>query len=157
MRLHLPKLLASLAATFFAAFIGSLATTPSVTTWYANLMQPPLTPPGWVFGPVWTLLYLLMAIALYRVWNKPGSPARLVALGAYATQLILNAAWSQIFFRLHLPGYALFDIVLLGAAIVWTMIAFHRLDKTASYLLAPYLAWVSFATYLNAGIWLLNR
>jgi tryptophan-rich sensory protein len=144
-----------LAASAAVALIGGAATAASVTTWYPSLVKPPFNPPDWVFGPVWTVLYIMMAVAAWRVWcsDKPG---RVPALVAYALQLVLNLGWSLIFFGLQQPGLALIEIIGLVAMVAVTMHRFWPIDRTAGLLLAPYLAWISFATILNAAIWLLN-
>ena len=142
----------------FAGGIGNLATIPNIPTWYAGLARPPLTPPNWVFGPVWTLLYLLMAVALYRVLRlDPGTPGRGRALGVFMAQLTLNAAWSFAFFGAHSPALGLLTITPLLALIATTLVLFRPLDAIAARCLMPYAAWVSFATYLNAGFWWFNR
>ncbi len=123
--------------------------------WYAALAKPPLTPPNWVFGPVWGLLYLSIAIAAWLVWRRPAG--RSVALALWAVQLVLNAVWSALFFGLQRPGLALFEIAILLVAITATTTAFWRVRPLAGGLLLPYLAWVAFAAYLNAGIWYLAR
>ena len=124
--------------------------------WYATLRKPAWNPPGWIFGPVWTLLYILMGVAAWRVWRRGGFPAQRPALVPYLVQLALNAAWTPLFFGLHRPGLAFAEIILLWLAILWTMAAFARVDRVAAGLLAPYLAWVSFASVLNATLWRLN-
>lgn len=123
--------------------------------WYRSLNRPPLTPPGWLFGPVWTTLYIMIAISGWLIWlsHQTGKAA---ALGIYAVQLLLNAGWSAIFFGLHRPGLAALEIACLWVSIVATMIIFRRHSRTAAALLAPYLLWVSFASYLNVGFWLSN-
>lgn len=127
-------------------------------SWYAALEKPAFTPPSWVFGPVWTTLYILMGVAAFLVWRRGlGVRAVRVALGWFAGQLVLNALWSPVFFGWHRIGSALAVIVLLWAAIVVTLYHFSRVSKTAGLLLGPYLLWVSFATMLNASIWWLNR
>jgi translocator protein len=138
---------------FAVAGLGGLATTPAIPTWYAGLAKPSWTPPGWVFGPVWSVLYLSMAVAAWLMWRKGNA---LVPLALFAVQLALNAAWSWLFFGLHNPGAALVDIVLLWAAIAATTIAFWRRSLVAGLLFVPYLAWVSFAAVLNWAIWRLN-
>ena len=140
-----------------AGVIGSLFTISAIPTWYATLAKPALNPPSWIFGPVWTTLYLLMGIAAFLVWRK-GLDRKDVrkALGVFLIQLALNAIWSIIFFGLHSPFAALIDIVLMWLAIVWTMTLFYRISKPATWLLVPYILWVSFATYLNYSIWILN-
>jgi translocator protein len=143
-----------LAATFSAAALGILFPPGQ---WYRGLAVPPLTPPDNVFGPVWTILYTMMAIAAATLWqNSPPGKARM-PLALYATQLALNALWSVLFFGAHAPGWALIDLALLWIAIVATIVAFFRQVKIAGRLLVPYLLWVSFAGYLNAGFWWLNR
>jgi tryptophan-rich sensory protein len=140
-----------------ASALGSLATLPSIPTWYATLAKPPLTPPNGVFGPVWTLLYVLMAIAAWRILSRPADvPGRNSALIWFFIQLALNAAWSWVFFALHSPALGLVVIVGLVLAIGVTIRCFLRVDRFAAWLLAPYLAWVLFATYLNLGVWRLN-
>ncbi len=144
-----------LAASAVVALIGGAATAASVSTWYPDLVKPPFNPPDWLFGPVWTVLYIMMAIAAWRVWRS-GHSGRRRALTAYGVQLVLNLAWSLIFFGLRQPGLALIDIVLLVAMVGLTIRLFHPIDRIAALLLVPYLAWIGFATILNAAIWWLN-
>jgi len=151
------KLIVTVTISASAGALGSIFTASSVPTWYAELVKPALNPPGWVFGPVWSGLYALMGIAAFLVWKKGWARRDVkIALGIFLVQLALNTAWSVIFFGLHSPGMALTEIGFLWAAIVITIIAFAKISKPAAWLLAPYLAWVSFATYLNLGIWMLN-
>lgn len=139
--------LVSAAALFGAAFEPG--------AWYDSLRKPPLTPPSWVFGPAWSLLYLAIALAGWLVWRaRPASPAPLALWGV---QLVLNAAWSYLFFGLQRPGVALVEIGVLLGVIVATAAAFFRVRVAAGALFVPYAAWVAFAAYLNAGLWLLNR
>jgi tryptophan-rich sensory protein len=145
---------ACLLGTFGAAAIGAQFMPGA---WYEGLARPPLTPPNWIFGPVWTALYALMGLAAAIVWMKSGWRAARVPLAVYALQLALNSLWSALFFGMHRPDLALVDIVVLWLAIAATMAAFAKHSKLAAAMLAPYLAWVSFATYLNAGFWWLNR
>lgn len=147
-----PGLLLFVLGTFAVAAIGSAATVGGLDPWYAQLDKPPWTPPSWLFGPVWTALYLAMAVAAWRVWRAGGRGAT-AALVAYGVQLALNAAWSVLFFGLRSPGAALVDIVVLLGAIAVTMRLFARHDRPAVWLLAPYAGWVAFATALNAAIW----
>ena len=140
---------------FAAAAIGSAFTTPSLENWYRELTKPPGNPPNWIFGPVWSALYLAMAIAAWRVWKARG--LREPALKVFGVQLALNTLWSVLFFGMHNPGAALVEIVLLWAAIATTLAMFWRIDRVAGALFVPYLAWVSFATYLIGAIWWLNR
>ena len=138
--------------------LGGFITSTSVKDWYPTLEKPPGTPPNWVFGPVWTTLYALMGIALARVWHQgeTGLPKKR-ALTWFAIQMALNVIWTPVFFGLHQLGAALVVIVLLWIAILMTNRKFCPIDRLASWLLVPYLVWVSYATYLNAGNWWLNR
>ncbi len=149
------ELVAALAICFAAAAVGSLFPPDD---WYAQLVKPRLNPPGWVFGPVWTALYAMMAVAAWRVWRRrrATAPVRL-ALGLFLVQLLLNAAWSWLFFGLHRPDFSFFDLLLLWVAIAATGLLFWRIDAVAGALLVPYLGWVTFAGYLNLALWLLNR
>jgi translocator protein len=124
--------------------------------WYAGLEKPAWTPPSWLFGPVWTLLYVAMAIAAWLVWRERGFSGAPVALGLFLLQLSLNAAWSWLFFGLQRPDLAFAEIVVLWGAILATLTAFGRIRAAAGWLLAPYLAWVTFAAALNFAIWRLN-
>lgn len=123
--------------------------------WYADLRKPPLNPPNWVFGPVWSVLYLAIAVSGWLVWRaRPASPRPLTL---WVAQLALNAAWSFLFFGLRRPGAALLEILVLSAVLVVTTESFLRVRRLAGLLFVPYAAWVGFAAYLNAGIWYLNR
>jgi tryptophan-rich sensory protein len=140
-----------------AGAIGAVATVSSVATWYAGLRKPSFDPPNGVFGPVWTVLYVLMAVAAWRVWRaRPAEGRRRPALVLYAAQLMLNLAWSLIFFGLRQPALALAEIVVLWVAVVACAAAFWRADRAAGLMMAPYLAWVSFAAVLTFEIWRLN-
>jgi tryptophan-rich sensory protein len=121
--------------------------------WYASLVKPEWNPPGWIFGPVWTVLYLTMAVAAWLVWKRDGWCC---ALWIYLAQLLLNAAWTPIFFGAHQLSWALIEIVALWLAIVLTVLAFLRVSKTAGWMLVPYLMWVSFAAVLNCTLWWMN-
>ncbi len=136
--------------------LGGLATSSSVGTWYQGLEKPPFNPPDWIFAPVWTTLYVLMAIAGWRVWRLPGSSDRKHALVAFGIQLVLNLLWSFLFFGLRNIGLGLVEIAILLCAIIVTTILFWRLDRPAGVLFLPYVAWVAFASYLNAALWLIN-
>lgn len=142
--------------SFGAAFIGGLFTSASVDGWYRTLPKPAWTPPSWLFGPVWTLLYLAMAIAAWLVWRQRSSSNVTAALALFFVQLVLNAAWSAVFFGLQNIGLALVNIVLLWCAIAATVIAFWRINATSGWLFVPYIFWVTFATALNFAIWRLN-
>ena len=139
------------------AVLGGYATAPNVPGWYAGLAKPPGTPPNWLFGPVWTLLYGAMIVAVWRILALPaGMPGRGAALGLFFVQLVLNGAWSWVFFAGRNPLLGLVVISALLVAIALTIRAFRALDGVAVWLLAPYLAWVAYATWLNLGIWWLN-
>ncbi len=140
-----------------AGLLGTIFTASAIPTWYATLEKPALNPPSWVFGPVWTILYALMGVAAFLVWRQGWEKKEVKqALGVFGMQLILNAVWSILFFGAQNPFIALIDILLLLCAIVLTMGVFFRVSKPATYLLIPYLVWVSFATYLNWSIYRLN-
>lgn len=124
--------------------------------WYASLNKPTWNPPGWVFGPVWTTLYTMMAIAAWIVWKQGGFRVQRLPLTAFLVQLILNALWSPLFFGWHRPGWALVDILLLWLAVLATILTFRPVSRGAAWLLAPYLAWVSFASVLNFTLWKWN-
>ena len=124
--------------------------------WYAQLNKPSWNPPGWVFGPVWTLLYVMMSVAAWRVWKQGGFTSQRRPLSLFLLQLALNAAWTPLFFGLRQPGIAFAEIVVLWLAILGTIVAFRQTDKIAAALLLPYLAWVSFASVLNFTLWQLN-
>jgi benzodiazapine receptor len=153
------RLIAACCVSLAAGLIGSFTTVgDGFNSWYATIEKPAFTPPNWVFGPVWTILYLLMGVAAFLVWQKRlQSRTVRIALGWFLLQLVLNALWTPIFFGLHQIGWAFAVIVLLWAAIAVAMYYFSRVSKTAAILLVPYLFWVSFATVLNGSIWWLNR
>lgn len=136
--------------------VGAVFTATGVESWYATLNQPELAPPNWVFGPVWTTLYALMGVAAWLVWREGTGRARQVALGLFGVQLALNFSWSFVFFGAEAILPALVVILVLLFFIGTTATAFWRIDRRAALLLVPYLAWVSFATYLNYGFWVLN-
>ncbi len=152
------KFIVCLAVTFSIALAGSVFTRSALSEWYINLNKTFFTPPDWLFGPVWTVLYLLMALSAFLVWNKGlAIPAVRTALVVYLLQLILNFLWSAIFFGLRMPFFAFIEILLLWTAIVLTILAFARVSTAAALLLLPYIFWTSFAAVLNLSIWLLNR
>ena len=153
---HALGLAVSIVICFGAAWLGSLLTGPSVGGWYAALRKPPWTPPNWLFGPVWSALYLSMAIAAWLVWRKVELPGAKLALLLFAVQLALNIGWSGIFFTLHMPGAALVEVLLLWISILATAVAFWPLSRAAAWLMTPYLVWVAFAATLNYAIWKLN-
>jgi translocator protein len=139
---------------YLAAFVGSRFT--DTGAWFQALEQPPWAPPDSVFGPVWTVLYTLMGIAAWLVWRARGFRGAPAALGLFLVQLVLNVAWSGLFFAMQRPDLAFAEIVVLWAAIVATLVAFWRVRPLAGALLLPYLAWVTFAAALNLAIWRLN-
>jgi tryptophan-rich sensory protein len=151
-------LLTAIIVCFAAGAFGSIFTAPNIPFWYASLAKPAFNPPNWIFGPVWTLLYSLMGIALYMVWNKGmEKPEVKFALRVFFVQLVLNALWSYFFFGLHWLLFAYIELVVLWIFILWNIIAFTKISKPAAWLLVPYLCWVSFASFLNLGVWWLNR
>ena len=149
-------LVVAIVICFAAAGLGGLVTAPRIPNWYADLAKPTWTPPGWIFGPVWSILYLMMAIAAWLVWRQEGLAGARLPLALFAIQLALNSLWSVLFFGLQNPGAAAVDIVLLWVAIVATLVAFWNRSPWAGGLLVPYLVWVSFAAVLNVAIWRMN-
>lgn len=151
-------LIVALAVCLGAGAIGSLYTVPAIDGWYADITKPTFNPPNAVFGPVWSTLYVLMAIAAWRVVVAGRRTGReiLPALVLFAAQLVLNVAWSAVFFGMEEPGRALIVIALLWLFILATILAFSRIDGPAAVMLLPYLAWVTFASALNAAVWRLN-
>lgn len=151
------KLVIAIVGSELAGIIGSVFTAPAIAGWYTTIVKPELNPPAWVFGPVWTTLFALMGIAAFLVW-KQGLERRdvRIALGIFVGQLALNTLWSILFFGLQSPGAAFVEIVILWFAILATIVAFARISRPAAWLLVPYILWVSFASYLNFSIWMLN-
>ncbi|MDP2638765.1 MAG: TspO/MBR family protein [Candidatus Azambacteria bacterium] len=174
------KLIVSILICQLAGVVGSIFTAPAIKTWYVSLNKPYFSPPNWIFAPVWTVLFLLMGISLYLVWAKnwhievkageaerktwnpisrkllTGSWREENAVLIFVLQLILNVLWSVIFFGLKSPGLAFFEILMLWFAILYTIVNFYRISKFASFLLLPYILWVTFATVLNFAVWRLN-
>lgn len=151
------KLIAAVFICELAGFIGSFFTVTAIPGWYNGLSKPFLNPPNWIFGPVWTVLYFLMGVALFLIC-KNGCREKIVrkAAAVFFVQLFLNAAWSIVFFGTRSPGWAFLNIILLWLAIIWTMVLFFKISKIAGSLLVPYILWVTFACYLNLAIWLIN-
>lgn len=141
---------------FVLQIIGSLWTRETVSTWYPALIKPSWTPPDWVFGPVWTILYIMIAISGWLIYRAENSSDRTLALLFYGVQLALNFAWSFLFFSMRSPLLGLLDIILLCLFIILTITRAWKVNYIASLLLIPYLLWILYATSLNAGIWLLN-
>jgi len=138
-----------------AGAIGSVFTFQSIPTWYATLNKPSFSPPNWVFGPVWTALYIMMGVAAYLVYREKNKGAK-TALVFFGVQLALNVLWSFLFFGLQSPLYGVVCIILLWLAIAATIAKFYKISKTAGLILVPYLLWVSFASVLNFYVWMLN-
>lgn len=140
-----------------ASAIGALITAPKLSTWYGKLEWPAAVPPDWAFGPVWTFLFLLMGVAAFLIWRQGLHDGRVrMALAAFLIQLGLNVLWSFFFFGLENPALAFAEIIALLLAIGATIFLFFRVSRPAAYLLVPYIAWVTFAAYLNFQIWMLN-
>lgn len=148
--------LAAIAPVAVAAIIGNAATLPNITPWYESLVKPSFNPPNGVFGPVWTVLYILMAWAFFRILRSPEGTVRRRAIMMFLAQIALNAAWSVAFFGFHSPTVGLVVILLLMTLIAATIHAFLAVDRIAGWTLVPYLGWVAFATLLNGAIWWLN-
>lgn len=142
-----------LALTFAAAATGVFVSSGG---WYASLAKPAWNPPNWLFGPIWTLLYVMMAVAAWLVWREGGWKAQRRPLGLYLLQWALNALWTPLFFGLQRPGLAFAEIITLDAAVLGTLMTFWRVRRAAGLLLVPYMLWVAFATVLNITIWRLN-
>lgn len=158
------KFIISIIISELAGVVGAIFTMPSIGSWYATLAKPALSPPNWVFGPVWTGLYFLMGVALFLVWffyaktlNEYSKRKAKAAISIFFIQLVLNTFWSIIFFGLHNPKAAFVELIVLWLAILTTIIAFAKISKTAAWLLLPYIIWVSFAGYLNYSIWQLSN
>ena len=151
------KLIISIAICQVAGLIGSIFTMPQIENWYSDLSKPWFNPPNWIFGPVWTLLFLLMGIALFLVWSEAGDNRKKIkAVSVFSIQLLLNILWSVLFFGLNSPLSSFVEIIFLWVFILITLVYFYRVSKTAGLLLLPYLFWVSFASALNFFIWKLN-
>ncbi len=151
------RLLISILLCNTAGFIGSIFTFSSISTWYETLVKPEFNPPGWIFGPVWTTLYILMGISLYLIWNKgTKTPLAKIALTIFGIQLVLNAIWSILFFGLQNPLWAFIEIIFLWLSIFLSIFFFNKISKPAAYMLIPYIFWVSFAAVLNYNIYILN-
>ena len=175
------KLVTSIIICEFAGAVGSIFTVPNINSWYSLLRKPSFNPPSWIFGPVWTALFILMGISFYLVWSKKweikneikvksnrkpwnpwsqkffnGSWKKVNIIIIFISQLALNVLWSVIFFGWHNPGVAFFELLTLWVAIIYTIVNFYRVSKTAAYLLVPYILWVTFAGVLNFFIWVLN-
>lgn len=145
-----------LALTLGTGFLGSQITASSLDGWYRTLAKPPFNPPDWVFAPVWTTLFVLMAVAAWRIWRLPPDPCRRAGLVLFGAQLLMNIGWSSAFFGLQNPTLGLVVVILLQASVAATTWVFAWRDRVAALLFLPYLAWVAFAMILNAAIVILN-
>ena len=151
------KLIIAIAIPIAIGATAGLFTVTGVGSWYQTINKPSWNPPGWVFAPVWTTLYVMMGVSLYLVWKSGVSNnLKRTAIGLCAFQLVLNFFWSLIFFDQQQPGWALVEIIVMWFFILFTIFAFAKVNKTAAWLLVPYISWVSFATILNYTIWKMN-
>jgi len=151
------KLAISILIPLAIGFLGSIATSGSVNTWYKTLNKPSFNPPSWVFGPVWTVLYILIGLSFYFVWTDNSGKQKKTAFIVYSFQLFFNLLWSFLFFGLRSPFAALIEIIALWIFIITNIIVFYKISNKAGLLLIPYLLWVTFATILNFSIYILNR
>lgn len=155
MKSLLLKIVLASAVTLILGIASGFSTVDSITTWYQYLNKPSFNPPNYLFGPVWTVLYVMMGVAFALVWHSQNSRKR-QAMWVFGFQFVLNLAWSFLFFNLHQTGWALIEIIVLWLSIAWAIRLFYPIKPLAAYLLVPYLAWVSFASVLNGAIWYLN-
>jgi tryptophan-rich sensory protein len=153
---HIIKLIISILLPLSVGAIAGMFTSQAVPIWYASLNRPSFSPPNWVFGPVWTSLYVLLGISFFLIWKEKASKERDLAIKVFSIQMLLNFAWSFLFFYFNLIGVALIEIILLWTSIAAMMYLFYKIKPFAAYLNIPYLLWVSFATILNAGYYFLN-
>ena len=155
-RPNIIKLIVSLFLPLSVGIVAGMFTSQAVPTWYATLNRPSFNPPNWVFGPVWTSLYILLGISFFLIWKEEASKERGLAIKVFSIQMLLNFAWSFLFFYFNLIGVALIEIILLWTSIAAMIYLFYKIKPLAAYLNIPYLLWVSFATILNAGYYFLN-
>jgi len=154
----------SIAVPLIAGVIGSIFTSQSVSTWFQTIEKPSFSPPNWLFGPVWTTLYVLMGISLFLIWRATSSTTfpnysrsrKIAAFTGFGTQLLLNVLWSFLFFGLRSPQLSFVEIIILLISIVVTIVIFSKISKLSAILMLPYVTWVTFASFLNLEIWLLN-
>jgi benzodiazapine receptor len=156
-RSHIIKLVVSIALPLLIGAIAGLFTAQAIPDWYATLNRPSFNPPNWLFGPVWTALYFLLGISLFLIWKVDPSKERNLAILVFLLQLLLNFGWSFFFFYFKMIGLALVEISVLWISIVVMLILFYKIRPMAAYINVPYLLWVTFATILNAGYYILNR
>lgn len=154
---HTIKLLVSIILPLSLGAIAGMFSAQSVPEWFSTLNKPSFNPPSWIFGPVWTTLYILMGISLFLVWKQNVSKERNRAMMVFIVQLLLNFVWSFIFFYFNMIGFALIEIILLWINLVIMLVLFYRIKPVAAYINIPYLLWVTFATILNASYYFLNR
>ncbi len=155
--MNILQLVLAIVITEGAGALGSIFTARNIRGWYKTLNRPRLNPPNWVFAPVWTILYLLMAVAAWLVWQRGiASPGVVIALIVFLIQLVLNVLWSAIFFGWHNPAAAFAEIIFLWLSIILTIFEFSKISPAAAWLMVPYIIWVTFAAYLNFSIWRLN-
>lgn len=150
------RLISSILFCEGVGILGSIFTIPSIASWYVHLNKPPFNPPNWIFGPVWTVLYLFLGISLYLITDKKLKKEKNMILAVFLVQLFLNFLWSIIFFGMHQPLIAFIEIAFLWGSILWLIINFYKFSKSASLILIPYLCWVSFAAILNLTVAILN-
>jgi len=151
------KLIISVVSCLAIGNLGTLFTVPNIATWYATLTKPSFNPPNWIFAPVWTTLFILMGISLFLIWNSQKKDKnRKAFFVVFIINLILNVLWSLIFFGLHMTGLAFLEVILLALSIIILMVLSWKISKAAAFLLAPYLLWVCFASFLNYNLWILN-
>ncbi|MCX6170220.1 MAG: tryptophan-rich sensory protein [Ignavibacteriales bacterium] len=155
-RSNIIKLAVSLLLPLSVGAVAGMFTSQAVPTWYASLNRPSFNPPNWVFGPVWTSLYILLGISFFLIWKEAASKERNLAIKVFSIQMLLNFSWSFLFFYFNLIGTALVEIILLWISIAAMIYLFCKIKPAAAYLNIPYLLWVSFATILNAGYYFLN-
>jgi translocator protein len=155
-RLNIVKLIFSLIIPLSVGAVAGMFTSQAVPTWYASLNRPSFNPPNWVFGPVWTTLYILLGISFFLIWKEIPSNKRNLAIKVFSIQMLLNFAWSFLFFYFNLIGAALVEIILLWISIATMIYLFYKIKPVAAFLNIPYLLWVSFATMLNAAYYFLN-
>jgi len=153
---HIIKLIISILLPLSVGAVAGMFTSQAVPTWYASLNRPSFSPPNWVFGPVWTSLYILLGISFFLIWKEEASKGRDLAIKVFLVQMLLNFAWSFLFFYFNLIGAALIEIILLWTSIAAMIYLFYKIKPVAAYMNIPYLLWVSFATILNAGYYFLN-
>ncbi len=151
------KLIICIAIPLIIGAVSGFFTAEAIPNWYAGLQKPAFNPPNWIFGPVWTTLYVLMGISLYMIVGLPASEERTQAIWIFGLQMLLNFTWSFIFFKWQRPSWAFAEIILLWISILWMIVSFYKLKPVAGLLQLPYIAWVSFASMLNYAIWQLNK